>query len=158
MLCDPLVKIESRHNISHKTIIYTTFFRAAPQGVTLAYDTTQDASYTCIFVKTHRLSPPHTWLQSKSDINSWKWLANTCYVAEFETYVPYVYIRRAQHKIWAQIHARMLPSHLLMCMCFRRSTNHFWFCLLPTMPSHALLPLCPVPPSRFQMAYHVHGE
>ena len=91
MLRDALVKIESRHNISHKTIIYTTFFRAAPQGVTLANDTTQDASYTCIFVKTHRLSPPHPWLQSKSDINSWKWLANARYVAEFETYVPYVY-------------------------------------------------------------------
>ena len=92
MLHDTLVKIESRYNISHKTIIYTTFFRAAPQGVTLANDATQDASYTCIFVKTHRLSPPHTWLQSKSNINSWKWLANARYVAEFETYVPYVYI------------------------------------------------------------------
>jgi hypothetical protein len=59
MLCDALVKIESRHNISHKTIIYTTFFRAAPQGVTLAYDTTQEASYTCIFVRPTG-SPHHT--------------------------------------------------------------------------------------------------
>ena len=55
------------------------------------------------FCKTHRPSPPHTWLQSKSDINSWKWLANACYVAEFGTYVPYVYIGRAWHKIWALI-------------------------------------------------------
>jgi hypothetical protein len=57
------------------------------------------------------------WM-SQSGINSWKWLADMCYVAEFENYVPFVYIGRAQHKIWAlkaspklQLWAWAEPAH-----------------------------------------------
>jgi hypothetical protein len=91
-----------------KTIIYTFFFRAVPQDASLAYDTTHDTSYTYIFTNTLHMKALPTahigtgWI-SKSGINSWKQLAYTCYVAEFETYVPYVYIWRAWHKIWANL-------------------------------------------------------
>ena len=85
-----------------KIIIYTTFvFRGAPQGASLAYDTTHDTSYTHIFANTlHTMTgPPCHTHKYRVNFQIWHKVLKTCYVAEFETYVPYVYIGRAQHEI-----------------------------------------------------------
>jgi hypothetical protein len=59
-----------------------------------------------------QVKPLFNLSMSKSVINSWIWLADTRYVAEFETYVPYVQIRRARHNLLDRSVHHWLPSSM----------------------------------------------
>ena len=84
--------------------LYLFYWRLRRHNCLIRSHTAHSSTYLSVDTEKYHMSslaqakPLFNFSMSKSVIRSWKWLADTRYVAEFETYVQ---IGRARHKIWA---------------------------------------------------------